>query len=92
MRVSLLVAGIVGAAALDHRLGWGTLASVAVGLYCHRLYRQPALALPAMGPIELLEDELRPGWAARWEGSGGQSDTGYHPRDRFNGTSVRRHG
>jgi hypothetical protein len=66
IRVSLLVTGIVGAAALDHRLGWGTVASVALGLCCHRLYLQPVSALPAVRPVEP-EDELRPGWADRWE-------------------------
>jgi hypothetical protein len=91
IQVSLLVAGIVGAAALDHRLGWGTLASVALGLYCHRLYRQPVSALPAVRPIEL-EDELRPGWAARWEADETHGDTGYRRGDRFNGTSVGHHG
>jgi hypothetical protein len=82
--VSLLVAGIVGAAALDHRLGWGTVASVALGLYCHRLYRQPVSALPAVRPVEL-EEELRPGWAARWEAAEVRCGRSRYRRVRFDG-------
>jgi hypothetical protein len=37
--ISVPIAGIV-AALLDNRLSWGTVASVLVALYCHRLYRR----------------------------------------------------
>jgi len=63
--ISVPIAGIVAAAVLDGRWSWGTLASVLVALYCHRLYRgKPAVAMVerAWSP----KDELRPGWAARW--------------------------
>jgi hypothetical protein len=86
IRGSLVVAGIVGAAALDRRLGWGTVASVALGLYCHRLYRQPASSLPIVRPVEL-EDALRPGWAARW--GAGEARRGGRPTEVG---SVRGHG
>jgi hypothetical protein len=72
--VSLPIAGIVAAALLDNRLSWGTVASVLLALYCHRLYRR--------GPVSVVstwawapDDELRPGWAARWAVSG-QPDAG----------------
>jgi hypothetical protein len=75
IQVVSLVAGIVAAAALDRRLGWGTIASVGVALYCHRLYRRPLRAVPSAVPSAPAEEELRPGWAARWGArcSGGQS-------------------
>ncbi|MBJ7598838.1 MAG: hypothetical protein JF922_12255 [Candidatus Dormibacteraeota bacterium] len=63
--VAVPIVGIVVAAALDNRWSWGTVASVLVALYCHRLYGR----LPAEVVImrdRSLEDELRPGWAARW--------------------------
>jgi hypothetical protein len=63
--ISVPIAGIAAAAALDHRWSWGTLASVLIAIYCHRLYRRaptPAAHVWAESP----EDELRPGWAARW--------------------------
>jgi hypothetical protein len=63
--VLAMVAGILVAAALDHRLGWGTLMSVALAIYCHRLYRQPTSSEP-QPPAAPEEDELRPGWAVRW--------------------------
>jgi hypothetical protein len=87
IRASLVVAGIVGAAALDHRLGWGTLASVGLGLYCHRLYRQPVSALPAVKPVEP-EGELRPGWAARWEAGELRCGSRYR-QERFNAGGER---
>jgi hypothetical protein len=61
-----LVLGVVAAAALDRRLGWGTIASVAVALYSHRLYRRPLRPVPSPAPSPPAEEELRPGWAARW--------------------------
>jgi hypothetical protein len=67
--MSVPIAGIVAAALLDHRWSWGTLAGVLVAMYCHRLYRRapiPALSASCLSP----EDELRPGWAARWGVSG----------------------
>ena len=63
--ISLPIAGILAAALLDHRWSWGTLASILVAAYCHRLYRRapaPSVTVRALPP----EDELRPGWAARW--------------------------
>jgi hypothetical protein len=79
--VVAIVAGILVAAAFDHRLGWGTLISVALAIYCHRLYRQPSsastphgAAAPAPG-----DDELRPGWAARW----GREPSAAQPRSRI---------
>ena len=63
LRLIILVGGIVAAAALDHRLGWGTVVSVAMGLYCHRLYRQPVAG--ATNTVSREEDGIRPGWAAR---------------------------
>jgi hypothetical protein len=63
--VAAIIAGILVAAALDHRLGWGTSISVALAIYCHRLYRQPTSPRPP-APAVREEDELRPGWAARW--------------------------
>jgi hypothetical protein len=66
IQVVSLVVGIVAAAALDRRLGWGTMASVAVALYCHRLYRRPMTTLPSATPPSPDDEELRPGWAARW--------------------------
>lgn len=59
------VVGIVAAAALDNRLSWGTVASVLVALYCHRLYRRPPTEVVVMRSRPP-EDGLRPGWAARW--------------------------
>jgi hypothetical protein len=68
--VLAIVAGILVAAALDNHLGWGTLMSAALAIYCHRLYRQPASAATAEAPVPPTpaseDDELRPGWAARW--------------------------
>jgi hypothetical protein len=63
--VVAIVAGILVAAALDHHLAWGTLMSVALAIYCHRLYRQPTRPGPRP-PAAPEEDELRPGWAVRW--------------------------
>jgi hypothetical protein len=63
LALAALMAGIVVAAALDNRLGWGTLLSVALAIYCHRLYRQPTSPRPP--PMAPEEDELRPGWAVR---------------------------
>ena len=63
--VVAIVAGILVAAALDHRLGWGTLMSVALAIYCHRLYGQPTSPGPPP-PAAPEEDELRPEWAVRW--------------------------
>ena len=63
LRVIILVAGIVFASALDRRLGWGTVVSVAMALYCHRVYSRPILAVTALKPAE--DDWPRPGWAAR---------------------------
>jgi hypothetical protein len=63
--VVAIVAGTLVAAALDHRLGWGTLMSVALAIYCHRLYRQPTSPGPPPPPAPET-DELRPGWAVRW--------------------------
>ncbi len=60
--ISVPIAGIVAAALLDHRMSWGTAASVLVALYCHRLYRRPA---PPVSVRVCSSDELRPGWAAR---------------------------
>jgi hypothetical protein len=68
--ISVPIAGIVAAALLDNRLSWGTVASILVALYCHRLYRRaptPVMSRWAWLP----EDELRPGWAARWQVSEG---------------------
>ncbi|MDQ6900813.1 MAG: hypothetical protein M3072_15140, partial [Candidatus Dormibacteraeota bacterium] len=71
--VLAIVAGILVAAALDHRLGWGTLMSVALAVYCHRLYRQPCsgasspeAAVSPPSPAAADDDDLRPGWAVRW--------------------------
>jgi hypothetical protein len=66
IQVVSLVVGIVAAAALDRRLGWGTIASVGVALYCHRLYRRPLPPVPSCEASPPAEEELRPGWAARW--------------------------
>ncbi len=63
--VVAIVAGILVTAALDHRLGWGTFMSVALAIYCHRLYGQPTSPGP-QSPAAPEEDELRPGWAVRW--------------------------
>jgi hypothetical protein len=63
--VLAIMAGIVVAAALDNRLGWGTLLSVALAIYCHKLYRQPTSSGPTP-PAAPEEDEVRPGWAVRW--------------------------
>ena len=68
LRVIILVSGIIAAAALDRRLGWGTFVSVAMGLYCHRVYGRPVPAVP--GPTEAEDDGPRPGWAARWTACG----------------------
>jgi hypothetical protein len=87
LRVIILVAGIV-AAALDHRLGWVTVVSVAIGLYCHRLYRPPVSGVPAKVATE--EDDLGPGWAARWDYSGVRHRNG--GRVSFPGVSVGRDG
>jgi hypothetical protein len=67
--ISVPIAGIVTAALLDHRWSWGTLASVMVAIYCHRLYRRVPTPVITMRPWSP-EDELRPGWAARWAASG----------------------
>jgi hypothetical protein len=68
------IACILAAAALDNRLSWGTVASVLVALYCHRVYRRPPppVGVCACSPA----DELRPGWAARW-GVSGRPDQGH---------------
>jgi hypothetical protein len=50
-----------------------------------------AASVPLRSEIEL-EDELQPGWAARWEAGETRGDTGYRRGDRFNGTSVGPHG
>jgi hypothetical protein len=63
--ISLPIAGILAAALLDQHWSWGTVASVLMAAYCHWLYRRaaaPPVTLRACAP----EDELRPGWAARW--------------------------
>ena len=73
--VIALVVGIVTAAALDHRFGWGTVVSVVVALYCHRLYRRPVTELP-YAPARPMDDELRPGWAARWDAAPSIGETG----------------
>jgi hypothetical protein len=62
--ISVPIVGIVAAAALDNRLSWGTVASVLVALYCHRLYRRRPASVGACTCSPA--DELRPGWAARW--------------------------
>jgi hypothetical protein len=63
--ISVPIGGIVAAAVLDHHWTWGTLASVLVAFYCHRLYR--ASPSPVVSPLaSSLDDELRPGWAGRW--------------------------
>jgi hypothetical protein len=66
MSVVVPVAGIVAAAVLDNRLSWGTVASVLVALYCHRLYRTVYPAIAPEVPSPPGDEELRPGWAARW--------------------------
>jgi hypothetical protein len=67
MQALALVLGVIAAAALDRRLGWGTIASVGLALYCHRLYRRPLPAVPSPAPFPPADEEdLRPGWAARW--------------------------
>jgi hypothetical protein len=63
--ISIPIAGILAGALLDHRWSWSTLASILVAGYCHWLYRStpvPPVTVYAWPP----EDELRPGWAARW--------------------------
>ena len=60
------IAGIVAAALLDNRLSWGTVASVLVALYCHRLYRRTTAPTASDVSFAPRDEDLRPGWAARW--------------------------
>ena len=66
--ISVPIAGILAAAVLDHRWSWGTVASVLVAIYCHRVYRKTPTPI-AGESLCSVGDELRPGWAARWGAS-----------------------
>jgi hypothetical protein len=76
--ISVPIAGIVAAAALDNRLSWATVASVLVALYCHRLYRRLPTPVSVCGCWSA--DELRPGWAARWAAADGGPLQSKRPR------------
>jgi hypothetical protein len=76
--IGLPVGGILIAALLDHHWSWGTVASVLVALYCHRLYsRAPGSGAAPRASVPA--DELRPGWAVRW-GAAAQTDGGAAPK------------
>jgi hypothetical protein len=76
--ISVPIAGIVASAFLDNRLSWRTMASLLVALYCHRLYRRVATPVVSAWAWSQ-EDELRPGWAARWGVSGWLGADGAQP-------------